>query len=249
MMDAPGWWFCLDVDLSRPEGVSAAALCLARFPGGAAWETAYGVLDAQERSTCDGFRHEARRMSYLAGRWVAKQALAVLAGVPDPGRFGIGSGVFSQPLVARAPAGNLQVSISHSGPWAAAVAFPEGHPLGVDLEDWADRDQSPFEEYLSPDERAWADGFPLGAKAARGVLWTAKEALSKAIRTGLMTPLGLYETRGWTQSGLALANDYPNFPQYRGCSLSVGGVSLTVCHPARTTCRFDAQAVADFLKA
>jgi 4'-phosphopantetheinyl transferase len=47
----------------------------------------------------------------------------------------IKAGAFGQPIVYFSEEEKNQVSISHSGYKAAALSFPQTHPMGIDLEE------------------------------------------------------------------------------------------------------------------
>jgi len=61
-------------------------------------------------------------------------------------------GVFQQPVVSGPGCEDLSICITHSGTLAAAVAFPTGHPLGIDLE-WHDHALvETLKEHVAPHE-------------------------------------------------------------------------------------------------
>ncbi len=78
----------------------------------------------------------ARRVSFLAGRWCAHQALR--DSVPHAAQTAIGMGEFREPLW---PVGSIG-SIAHTAGYALAVAAPRGpvRAIGVDVERWLDDD-------------------------------------------------------------------------------------------------------------
>lgn len=90
-------------------------------------------LHIQERNYYNTLKFEKRIRSYLSGRFVAKQAIAALTGEDKLTHIGIQSGVFTQPIVISNKQ-NIQVSITHCEDYGAALAFPEAHPMGIDLE-------------------------------------------------------------------------------------------------------------------
>jgi hypothetical protein len=54
----------------------------------------------------------------------------------DPTGVHIGMGVFRQPVLQAPNTLGLQVSVSHSGAIGAALAFAEGHPMALDVEQY-----------------------------------------------------------------------------------------------------------------
>ena len=82
------------------------------------------------------------------------------------------------------PGSGLEFSTSHSGPWTA-MAVTAGARVGVDVEFRADGVWEPFpvDLFLSPAEQ---DRLPESGLARRvAELWAMKEAVAKAIGTGL----------------------------------------------------------------
>ncbi len=78
----------------------------------------------------------------------------------------------------------LAVSISHTHHLVAVAASYDG-PLGVDVEEVYPREvRALAERWFLPEERAWMAAQPDELKAFLH-LWTAKEAVGKALGTGL----------------------------------------------------------------
>jgi phosphopantetheinyl transferase len=129
------------------------------------------------------------RLAHLAGRAAAKDAVAGLAPVPAlPADIEIGSDAYGRPVV-RWDGPPVQVSIAHSGQTAMALAGtgPDAQRLGVDVEERGPRPESFAGTAFDAHEQALlADLEPevLDAWALR--LWCAKEAVAKAVGTGLL---------------------------------------------------------------
>ncbi len=235
----------LRLDLRRPDARLSAVLTIvpaSDFPELAADCAAY--LHAEELAYFQGLVFERRRQSYLLGRFAAKTALASLAGGVPRCNFAVTAGVFGQP-VTRALEG-LCVSISHADAMACAIAYPEGHPMGVDVEEASAERVSIMAQELTPDELRLGCGLA-PESVRRATLWTAKEALSKILRVGMMTPMELLAAEtlepsrlslpGWGGGGLA--GTYVNFAQYRFQSFSGAGAALTLGLPRRTEIVFE----------
>ena len=120
-----------------------------------------------------------RRRDFELGRHAAHCAVGALFAAHDVRRDRIASGVFDQPVLEGPAAARLDVTLSHSGGLAAAVAFPRGHPLGLDLERLDPDRAAPLAAYASAAEQSLVDDLGLDELQAVTRLWTAKEALSK----------------------------------------------------------------------
>lgn len=150
-------------------------------------------LGETEKEHLKGFRFPAKREGFLLGRLAAKRALAALLEEPDLRQIEIHSGIYGQPLVRHPRAGNLQVSVSHSHGVAVALAFSADYPMGIDLETVSAVSAATIigELEASPAEFTWLATGGVDEATACCVLWTAREALGKALKIGLNSPLGI----------------------------------------------------------
>ena len=144
-----------------------------------------------------------RRADFLLGRWAAKELLAgLLAGAEGPAppldAYEIVPGPRGAPLVLRPDGGRLPVgvSVSHSDGTAFCAAWSDPDDAlaaGADLERIEPRSEAFVRDFFTEAETAaWearAAGRPRDALATG--LWSAKEAVLKALRLGLTV-----DTRG-----------------------------------------------------
>lgn len=159
---------------------------------------------------------ERRRLSYLLGRFTAKKALLNYSGVAlADTQIQIVPGVFSQPVVRPGFADPVGVSISHSESIAGSIAFPETHPMAVDLE-VADENRIDImktqilEEELALALPHWADESLICT-----TIWTAKEALSKILRCGMTCPFDLLAISEFCLEPPGFTGRFRNFGQYK----------------------------------
>ena len=177
-------------------------------------ERAPMFLAESELAYFTGLEHDRRRRSYLLGRCAAKLALQQSLAEPDLRALEIGSGVFGQPLVLHASRATPGVTISHSVDLAVAFAFPAGHPMGVDLERIDPERLDTIRSVMSRRERAWADhSDPVTLST---LVWTAKEALSKVLLCGLMSPWAILSVGELQPRGARVwEGRFENFAQYK----------------------------------
>lgn len=219
--------------LARADGQAVAGLALTAAPAAALAAAAPGFLHPDELAAWASAGVEKRREDHLRGRYAAKLALGQAGrGGPAAARA-IFPGVFGQPVVRGGD--GWQVSIAHSGGRAAAVAFPEEHPLGIDLEACDSGHAATLARDLSPAEADWVAAAGTGRLVALTALWAAREALSKVLRTGLMTAFTHFRVvppeavpGGWRA-------EYPEFPQYQAALVPGPGFVLALALPRRTT--------------
>lgn len=145
------------------------------------------LLSEQERERAAAFVFDWLRPPFI----VAHAALRVLAGRAlgvDPGSLRFEKGRFGKPGLVGAP---LELNLSHSGEWAM-IALGYDAPLGVDIEAIVPDRVTPgmIDMVTSTTERAqFAAMDPARTAAPFFRLWVRKEAVIKALGTGLSRAL------------------------------------------------------------
>jgi 4'-phosphopantetheinyl transferase len=174
-----------------------------------------------------------RRQGYLLGRYAAKLALRDLLQESDLRIIEIGRGVFDQPIVLVAQKQGWGVTISHTGSLAFALAFPMGHPMGIDAELIDSTCYEAILSQLSKREIGWIENANVERKPGLATaLWTSKEALSKILCTGLTSPIQIYSLaefnliRSGTWEGL-----FQNFGQYQTMASIGSSYALSIVLP------------------
>ena len=158
------------------------------------WDNAPPLADAARRrwlSAAEHRRFEAltnpkRRIEFLYGRVAAKAAVCCLCPHTQAGDWSIVPGVFRQPVV-HGPA-PLAVSIAHTRDCAAALAFPAELFAGVDIERRRPDSQHVIRSQMTARERQMLAASSVPEAMQLTLAWSAKEALSKALRMGLLLP-------------------------------------------------------------
>lgn len=178
--------------LLRLGGVQLSAL-----PG---WtpEMASQYLSPDELAQWAGMTLEKRRTEWLGGRLAAKWAAAGLLGKTalEWRSLIIRTETGGRPFVAAEPdAAAPFISISHSGPLAAALAA--NIPCGLDIQQTDAKIHTVKKRFAAPEEEAILNAsLPPGAfreTERLTMLWAAKESVRKMVR---LTPLlGLLEIR------------------------------------------------------
>ena len=161
----------------------------------------------------------------------AKRALGALLAEPDLRQIEIRAGVYGQPLVQHPRAADAEVTVSHSHGLAVALAYPAEYPMGIDLETIsAVAAQVVIGELeASPPELTWLATGGVDAATACCVLWTAREALGKALKIGLNSPLGMLSLGEIEACGKSSwTGHYLNFPRCQCLSWVSGGRVLSL---------------------
>lgn len=179
-------------------------------------EVAAQVLGPIEREYFSSLRFERRQKSYLDGRYAAKLALREAISEPDLRSIQIVKGVFEQPIVRCERNAGWAVTLSHAESLAIGLAYPAGHPMGVDVERIDETRHETILSQLSQQEISWVESVAAGRHEVATALWTAKEALSKILTTGLMSPVQIYSLAEFNQINSGLFEvQFQNFAQYK----------------------------------
>ena len=196
-------------------------------------------LSESEKEQLGSFPFAAKQQGFLLGRLAAKSALGALLPEPDLRRIEIRSGVYGQPLVHHPRVGSAEVTVSHSHGLAVALAFSAEYPMGIDLETVSAIAAGTIigELEASAPEQAWLATASVDDATACCVLWTAREALGKALKIGLNCPLGILSLTDIRAIGEATRSEgtwvgrYLNFPQCQCLSQVKGGRVLSLAMP------------------
>jgi 4'-phosphopantetheinyl transferase len=150
-------------------------------------DSALELLDADERHRAERLRPALHRARWVVAHAVQRLELAAFLG-RNPEAVRYEHSPYGRPMLA-APAGNqhdVDFNISHSGEVLLLGITTSGR-IGVDVEAWVSdhtADRSPLWETLSQREAEWVDSHT-DTYAAFVRLWTRKEAVVKALGTGL----------------------------------------------------------------
>ncbi len=191
-------------------------------------------LHPTECTVLGGLTVDKRRHDYLLGRYAAKSAAATWGGFRDMRTLSIAPGAFSQPVLTASSSPCPGVTLAHGGGVAVAVAHDAGHPMGIDLERLAADKLDTIRSQTTPAELALVQKSGVSEPEGLMLLWTAREAVSKALRCGLTCPLRVlavrsFESRdaGWYQG------EYVNFGQYQFVAWLNGPFAVALAASAR----------------
>jgi 4'-phosphopantetheinyl transferase EntD len=221
--------------------VFKVGLCLTRLDLKSLTSIRNSFLHPKEQAYFSSLQHLKRQESYLRGRYCAKQAISSCEPQKDFSQILIEHGVFQQPIVCYPMSQNLQVSISHTDTLGAALAFPEAYPMAIDIETIDAEKNEVIQTQLTDKEQrlfaAFSDELPLQ------MLWTIKEALSKAIKCGLMMPFDLLEVESFRQQGSLVRSHFKNFHQYQAFSFLLGKSACSLVCSQNTQLMLDVASI------
>ena len=195
----------------------------------------HNILHGDELLQIAAYKHERRRLSYSLGRISSKLAIGSLTGILDLNQVHVASGVFLFPVVKGVSVHNLQVSISHSNNVGISVAYPEEHPIGIDIEKIdGNRKETILSQVTESEVKILKSKQAFDINSITSI-WSVKEAMSKVIRTGMMIDFKYLSISDCIQSDKMYEFRFSNFEQYKGYSLVYANYVVSIVIPARTT--------------
>jgi 4'-phosphopantetheinyl transferase len=201
-------------------------------------ELAGEILGPIEAGYFATLRFGPRQRSYLLGRYAAKLGLSKVVRERDLRDIEVTRGVFEQPVVQGQE--GFSVTISHTGSLAGALAYPTGHPIGIDIEVIEPARYQTILTQLSEPEKRLIETSITDRYQIATALWAAKEALSKVLTTGLMSPIQIYNLTEFqrldsgTWEGL-----FQNFAQYKAKVWTGSSYAFAMVFPKRSVLGLD----------
>ncbi len=196
-------------------------------------------LHPKERAYLKSLTHSKRQKSFLLGRYCAKQAVASYINHEAFTHTLIENGIFQQPVVYHPHHSNIQVSISHTDLFGAALAFPETHPMAIDIETVCVIKIATMQTQLVGAEQKFSSSFSGTEIELVTLLWTAKEALSKVLKCGCMIPFELLEVETLLNFDHFTLSYFKNLYQYQALSFPVGNTFCSIVYPKKTELKLD----------
>ena len=193
------------------------------------------VLALAEKNRYDAFLSPTRKAGFLKGRVAAKSALSALVPTDSLSEIEIYNGVMDQPLIRASRYHGFQVSLSHSGDLAVAVAYPESHPMGIDIERYRPSGESVIAAHVTESERKWvADlGHPMGYT----MLWSARESVSKLLKTGMVANPLFYQVKTILPLSEGIFElTFAHLFQYKALCFVADTDVVSLCFPKKSQC-------------
>lgn len=218
-------------------------LCLCDVRGFENYLELSRYLHPAERPYFERLKIERRKQSYLLGRFAAKYAASVYGGRGSLEEIFIDYGFFGQPVVLCERLKNVQVSLTHSETMAAAIACSEGVHMGIDLE-WIDpRRVDALRGQATAAEKELTKPLPLTEAESLTLLWTAKEALSKALKIGLTVGMDLFEVSRMEGNPDHLSCFFKQFPLFKAVSFRLANYYASIVVPTHVHVHVDESAL------
>lgn len=188
------------------------------------------ILDDDEMKQLHSLSNDRMKETFLRSRFICKMSVGNYLSSDEFKKIRIRHGVFEQPLLDSANG----ISVSHSGNFAACVVFPDEHPMGLDLEVIQEDAVEKIDSQLTKNEMILADKLEEEKNRSYTRCWTAKEALSKVLKTGLMVPFQMLEINSVKTDKKYTLSYFKNFIQYKAISCTLQDVMVSMVLPAET---------------
>jgi 4'-phosphopantetheinyl transferase len=192
-------------------------------------------LHPEEKAYYQSSLVKKRKKSFLLGRVCAKASYLQAIPQQDASKINIRTGIFKDPVLQNQSATQWQIGITHSNTIAAALVFPATHPMAIDVEEWDTKRTKTMKTQCEAEELHCLEEIGLSSAKACAVCWTAKEAVSKALRTGMTCPFELFGIKAIKpQADGGITGLFTNFCQYQFRSWVIEDKVLSIVLPKRT---------------
>ncbi|HUW63507.1 MAG TPA: 4'-phosphopantetheinyl transferase superfamily protein [Spirochaetia bacterium] len=220
-----------------------SAVCFCYFSSATYYDGLIDCLHGEERQYFDTLGSQKRKKSYLIGRYSAKTAICRLTNENNFQNISIRQGIFNQPVNTCLFNHNTQVSITHSNDIGASIAFPEEVPMGIDVEMVDPETISVLASQATDHEKFILKDLPFPYLNMLTLLWTAKEALSKALKVGLMASYHTFEIEKMETQSSHITCHFKHMRQYKTISFNLNSYICSIAYPGQTDISFDTAAV------
>lgn len=169
-----------------------------------------------------------RRKECWYGYYLAKRTLCYLENKKKLNSICILKGIFNFPIVISQS--KYAISWSHSDNRVIALAFPKEIMMGIDIEKI-----NINKSYMLDTIFKYHTNIQIGlcAEAKFTLLWTACEALSKALRIGFTVSLSIFEIKDIICKEKIYCIYYKNFPNFVGISYLKEEYFVTIAYPQK----------------
>ena len=171
--------------------------------------------------------------SFVLGRLASRTAIKAYCNSEEMDSW-IDHGIFGYPTIENNSKG-LSISIAHTEHIAFAACFDQKDKLGVDIETIDVTKNEIIETAMTPNELDLVD--VLDRSKELHLIWSAKEALSKALQTGFLIPLELLAVQSIEKKGQYSLINFKHFDLFQLVAFDLGDAICSIAYPER--CEID----------
>lgn len=186
-------------------------------------------LVGDEIKTYASFKATSRKNEYLAGRILTKKTVIQIHQKYSPIDIETTTALWGYPLFKTACFSNYWLSIAHTTTEAAVLLSQHNtHPVGLDVEQISEENQNVLQQFLSKYGRAFS-------LQDMHLYWSAKEAASKALRTGFTVPETLFEIEEVKEIGGKYEIKFKNLQRLHAVAWIQNDVITCIAYPIEWT--------------
>lgn len=207
------------------------SICIAKIKTNCAtipYDTYFGVDEMEE---IKGKQNLKRKLEYIFSRIAVKKAVTYITNSTAYKSIKVIKGVLWHPVVISNSTSNISVSISHCDNYAVALAFSEVFPCGIDIEIINIKNIKVIQRVITIKEMEIINELDCLESNKYTILWTAKEAMSKVIKTGMTCGFELFEIKNIFVKDDIYYGFYKNFAQYMFISKKIDNCILSIVCP------------------
>jgi len=220
------------------EGDSVSQLRMGLLDSSSLADTGTRFLSDEEADIYKEFKVDKRRNEFLAGRYIAKECVRQVFPQLSANLINIIHGVWGFPLIHTENLYHSTVSIAHTDNYAAALFQTDNrYPAGIDIEEISEANISALEHFITEKERDLISAENFSMLKSLHIMWSAKEAVAKALKLGFNVPEDLYiisaiemqekmfhlyfeklpmlKVVGWLQDDISICIAYPAIWNYK----------------------------------
>lgn len=207
-----------------------ASFCLTKANKKEDYITFENCLDESEEFFLNKIKYTHRKETFLLGRFAAKMSANLLLKNKDITNISIDYGVFNYPVIQTNTISNYDLSISHCENIGVSIVFENKILLGIDIEKIKDLFLEDCNVFFTEKEK---DLIKTNNNriVISTMIWTAKEALSKAIKTGLNVSFSILEVNCVTKIKNGYISNFSCFPQFKAVSIITKKYVFTIVIP------------------
>lgn len=200
-----------------------------------AWQSYIQHLSGEEYLLLQNQKTEEAKNSFCLGKIAAKTTIDKFLQVPF-NTLTIKHGVFGFPVIHPETKG-IQVSIAHTASSGTAVSFSEKFPIGIDMEILNITHNATIQTALINREVELIQ--KTQETLYSHIIWSAKEALSKALKTGFLLPIPLLEIKSISPQENCYKVEFKNFSLFTGIVFQLKEYIIALVVPTRLTVNTD----------
>ena len=191
------------------------------------------VLSAKELEIYSKFTSCKRRREFVSGRIACKKAFFKITSEKEEcsecnadcfekfSSISVLNTETGSPFIENS---DFFVSVSHSH--GAAIAAVGKHAVGIDIE-WVNPKRISALKKMSGEVCAESQNV-----TDLTALWTLKESLGKALRTGIVEEFQRYDTANFRRENGFFCCDFKNFPSFSGIAIADGKYATAIVTPS-----------------